>query len=143
MVTMITGMFRPRTPPPDVELRCPVCNTYTKLNVGYAVKCRLDCLTCIQTDGVSVVVTEFVRPSNTDPDDNIKEVFSPVFTKMHFKLPNSDTSYVWKWVFPEQKTILYKVDKECAAPDVHVFDEIMDINLTNYISKTKMCLLFG
>lgn len=136
-------MFKTRKLPKPVELRCPVCNEFTKIDAGFSVKCRLDCLNCIKTEGVSVVVTEFVRPSHTNPDDNVNEIFTPVHTKMHFKLPNSNASYVWKWIFPEQKTVLYKVDKECTAPDVHVFDSIMDINLTNYISKTKMCLLFG
>lgn len=125
---------------PDIELQCPICQH--KVNIGpvFLSQCDLDCLNCIKTDGISVVKTSFYRIK--DDDEKYME-FNKHFTKMYFKLPGSDITYVWKWDYRNNQTTLYKVDRDSNSPTVHVFDEIMDINLNNYISKTKMSLLFG
>lgn len=117
-----------------------MCGQITTVQVLRQVQWRLDCLNCIQTPGVTVVVTEFRRE---EKDRTTFTTFQPIWTKMHINLPNDKNSYVWKFDYQNKKTIAYKVDSECRNPNLHVFDEIIDINLNNFIPKTKMCLLFG
>jgi len=124
----------------DIDLQCPVCKQITTIHTIRQVQWRLDCLHCCQTPGVSVVITEFRRE---EKDRSTFTDFKPIFTKMHVKLPDNDNSYVWKFDYQDNKTYAYKVDTERGNPLLHIFDEIIDINLENFVPKTKMCLLFG
>lgn len=123
-----------------MDLKCPMCKTLTTIQVGRQVQWRLDCLNCIKTPGVSVVITEYRRE---EKDRSSFTEFKPIFTKMHINLPDNNNSYVWKFDYQDKKTYAYKVDAERGNPLIHIFDELIDINLDNFIPKTKMCLLFG
>jgi len=126
--------------PEDIDLQCPICKQITTIHAIRQVQWGLDCLYCCKTEGVPVVFTQFNRE---EKDRTTFTEFQPTFTKMHIKLPNDNGSYVWKFDYKNSKTILYKVGSEFNNGEIHRFDEIIDINLENFVPKTKMCLLFG
>lgn len=132
---MITNMFKSKEPKQH-NLICPVCKSTTTIQATHQIQWRLDCLVCCQIENVKVVITEWRR-------DEVGQDFHAIRTKMYINLPDKTALYVWTWDFNNNKTTLEVVDRDMSTPIVHTFDEIMDINLTNYINKTKMCLIFG
>lgn len=142
MIEKLWAMLKPPMIYPDVTIQCPICQQFTNIgNVSRHVRYRLDCLICCQIPLVGVVATEYVRE---EIDRTLFTDFYPTLTKMHFKLPNDENNmYVWEWNYKNKTTTLSRVEKDCAQPIVHVFEEIININLDNFIQKTKTCLIFS
>lgn len=138
MIAKLVSMFIPDVS--ELDIQCPMCKQTTKIRTIRQVQWRLDCLTCCQTEGVPVVITEFRRE---EKDRSSFTDFKAIDCKMHIRLPNDHNAYVWKFDYRNNKTTIYKVDSECVNQTIHIFDEILDINLNNFVQKTKMCLLFG
>lgn len=142
MMEKMLNMFRSYEPGPNIQLICPICQKFTSIGpAGRTIKWRLDCLNCVKTPLVKVVVTEFQRE---EQDRYTFTDFLPTITKMHHLLPDDDRNmYCWKFDYKQLKTTLSRIEKDCKHPIVHVFDEIIDINLDNFAKKTKMCLIFS
>lgn len=139
-MNMFNSFTGPRKELKDIHFICPVCKITTTVQISHHLQWRIDCLHCIETENVRAVITDWRREEN---DDKGFTDFHPLKTKMYVHLPDNSNMYVWTWEFNIKKTSLQIIDREYSQPMVHIFDELMDINLSNFIAKTKMCLIFG
>ena len=140
MIEKLWEMLKKPITYPDTILQCPICQHKTNVgSTGTTIKWRLDCLNCCKTPSVPLVLTDYSRQGGFS-DSN----FEPITTKMHCKLPNDENNmFIWKFDYTNKTTTLSRIEKDCKQPVVHVFEEIMDINLENFARKIRMCLIFS
>lgn len=125
-----------------------MCQQETEVDVGKIKKWALDCLHCLKINPqVKVSMTILVRKETSTGLWHLATSwsdFEPAIYKMIFTYPNDENNtFVWIFNLEEKRMELQRIEKDCHNPVVHTFDQILDINLTNVLNKTKTCLLFA
>ena len=129
-------------------MMCYMCKQDTKIDDGYASSWKLDCLHCLKINELVTcsftMYTRFIDRSGVLPLEKVGE-WKLRGASLYFRIPErTDDMFFWTFNTANKSTTLTRVgDADTGVKKVYTFDKIMDINLDNLISKTKLTLTFS
>ena len=129
-----------------------MCQRDTIIDDGYAHTWKLDCLHCPEFNKlVACSFTTYERetyPLRKGPQGEkrgFKGEWKLCGAAIYYHIPDrADDMFILGFNVINKTTTFTRIgDADTGIKKIHTFDKIMDINLDNLISKTKLTLMFS